>query len=300
MSAHATDAPRSREAEAAAGAVAAAPVPFRRPGIRTVYTWELRKLLAQKRTFIGFGCALLVPLIFIGSLLADSGGPEGIPFGDYVRESGLAIPLVGLFFGAFWFFPLITALVAGDIVATEDGNGTLKTILTRSVDRWQIFVAKVLAAFTYAFAALVLFVGVGLVIGGIIWGFDPLVSLSGTKISVGRSLLLLGGTSLAYFLPTMAVASLAILLSTVTRNSAAAVVATLMLSLIMQLLGIVTALDFLQPYLLPEQFNAWQGLLREPIDWAPVIRAAWVSALYGLPALAWAFTYFLRRDVTGG
>jgi ABC-2 type transport system permease protein len=299
MSAHATDAPRSRKAEAAPGA-AVASAAFRRPGVRKVYTWELRKLAAQKRTYIGFGCAVLVPLIFIASLLADSGGPEGIPFGDYVRESGLAIPLVGLFFGAFWFFPLITALVAGDIVATEDGNGTLKTILTRSVDRWQIFVAKVLAAFTYAFAALVLFVGVGLVIGGIIWGFDPLVSLSGTKINVARSLLLLGATSLAYFLPTMAVASLAILLSTVTRNSAAAVVATLMLSLIMQLLGIVTALDFLQPYLLPEQFNAWQGLLREPIDWAPVIRAAWVSALYGLPALAWAFTHFLRRDVTGG
>ena len=72
------------------------------------------------------------------------------------------------------------ALVAGDIVATEDGNGTLKTILTRSVDRWQIFVAKVLAAFTYAFAALVLYVGVGLVIGGLIWGFDPLISLSGS------------------------------------------------------------------------------------------------------------------------
>ena len=234
----------------------------------------------------GFGCALLVPLIFIASLLADDGGPEGIPFGDYVRESGLAIPLVGLFFGAFWFFPLITALVAGDIVATEDGNGTLKTILTRSVDRWQIFVGKVLAAFTYAFAALVLFVGVGLVLGGLIWGFDPLISLSGNVISLDRSLLLIGGATLAYFLPTMAVASLAILLSTVTRNSAAAVVATLMLSLIMQLLGIVSALDFLRPYLLPTQFNAWQGLLREPIDWAPVVRAAWVSALFAIPALA--------------
>ena len=32
-------------------------------------------------------------------------------------------------------FPLITALVAGDIVAAEDHNGTLKTILTRSVER---------------------------------------------------------------------------------------------------------------------------------------------------------------------
>lgn len=268
---------------------------------RTIYRWEIRKLAAQKRTYIGLGCALLVPLIFIVSLLADSGGgPEGVPFADSVRASGLTIPLVGLFFGAFWFFPLVTALVAGDIVAAEDGNGTLKTILTRSADRWQIFLAKVLAALTYAFGALVLFVAVGLLLGGIFWGFDPIVSLSGTEISMSRSLLLVGGATLAYALPTFAVASIAILLSTTTKNSAAAVVTTLMLSLIMQLLGIISALDFLEPYLLPEQFNAWQGLLREPIDWGPIIRAAWVSALYGLPCLAWAFTHFVRRDVTGG
>lgn len=294
MSAHA----ESRGAVAASAV--AAPALARRPGVRTVYRWELVKLAAQKRTYIGLGCALLVPLIFIVSLLADDGGPEGIPFGNYVRESGLAIPLVGLYFGAFWFFPLITALVAGDIVANEDSNGTLKTILTRSVDRWQIFVAKVLAAFTYALAALLAYVGVGLVLGGILWGFDPLISLSGSIIELDRSLLLLAGTTLTYFLPTMAVASLAILLSTLTRNSAAAVVATLMLSLIMQLLGIIAALDFLRPYLLPTQFNAWQGLLREPIDWAPVIRSAWVCALFAIPALGWAFTAFLRRDVTGG
>jgi ABC-2 type transport system permease protein len=273
---------------------------FRRPGVGTVYAWEIRKLAAQRRTYIGLGCALLVPLIFIVALLADDEGPEGIPFSDLVRETGLAIPLVGLFFAAFWFFPLVTALVAGDIVANEDSNGTLKTILTRSVERWQIFVAKVLAAFTYALAALVLYVGVGLLVGGLIWGFDPLISLSGSEISVGRSLSLIGGSVVAYFFPTVAVASLAILLSTVTRNSAAAVVATLMLSLIMQLLGIISALDFIRPYLLPAQFNAWQGLLREPIDWAPVIRAAWVSALFAVPALFWAFTHFLRRDVAGG
>ena len=55
--------------------------------------------------------------------------------------------------------PLITALVAGDIVATEDQNGTLKTILTRSVERWQVFAGKTLAALTYAVAVLVLYVG---------------------------------------------------------------------------------------------------------------------------------------------
>jgi ABC-2 type transport system permease protein len=272
----------------------------RRPGVATVYRWELVKLRAQKRTYFGLGSALVVPLIFIAALLTGDGGPEGIPFGNYVRQSGLAIPLVGLFFAAIWFFPLITALVAGDIVAAEDGNGTLKTILTRSVDRWQIFVAKILAALTYAFAGLVVYVGVGLFVGGLIWGFNPLVSLSGTPISVSRGMLLIAGSSLAYFLPTIAVASIAILLSTTTRNSAAAVVATLMISLVMQLLGVITALDFLKPYLLSTQFNAWEGLLREPIDWSPIVRAAWVSALYAIPALAVGFTTFLRRDVAGG
>ena len=279
----------------------AAPLPrTRRPGVGTVYRWELVKLRAQKRTYIGLGSALLVPMIFIVALLTGDGGPEGIPFARYVRESGLAIPLVSLIFGAIWFFPLITALVAGDIVAAEDANGTLKTILTRSVERWQVFVAKVLAALTYAFAGLVVYVGVGLFVGGLTWGFDPLISLSGTPISVSRGMLLIGGSALAYFMPVIAVASIALLLSTLTHNSAAAVVGTLMISLIMQLLGVITALDFLKPYLLSEQFNAWQGLLREPIDWAPVVRAAWVSAAYALPALAVAFTAFLRRDVAGG
>ena len=80
----------------------------------------------------------------------------------------------------------------------------------------------------------------------------------------------------------------------------AAVVGTLMISLIMQLLGAINALSFLHPYLLSEQFNAWQGFLREPIDWAPIGHAAWVSAGYAIPALAVAFTAFLRRDVAGG
>ena len=272
----------------------------RGPGVGTIYAWELRKLRAQKRTYIGLGAAILVPLVFIFALLTSNGGPEEIPFGRYVRDSGLAIPLVAMFFGSIWFFPLVTALVSGDIVAAEDGNGTLKTILTRSAERWQIFAAKVLAALSYTFAALLLYLVVGLVVGGLVYGFNPLVSLSGTHISVGRGLILTGAGGLAYFMPMIAVASIALLLSTLSRNSAAAVVGTLMISLIMQLLGAINALDFLHPYLLSEQFNSWQGFLREPIDWAPIGHAAWVSAAYAVPALAVAFMAFLRRDVAGG
>jgi ABC-2 type transport system permease protein len=274
----------------------------RRPGTRAVYRWELRKLVAQKRTFIGIGAAFIVPLIFIVALLADSGngGPEDVPFGQYVRDTGLAVPLVCLFFGAIWLLPLITALVAGDIVAAEDHNGTLKTILTRSVDRWQVFMGKLLAALTYTLVLLTIYVGIATVVGGLAFGFEPLTTLSGTTVGVGRALFLTAAGTLTYALPLMAMAGIALLLSTVTRNSAAAVVGTLMVSILFQILGAVNALDFLDPYLLSRQFNAWEGLLREPVDWDPVIRATWVSALYGVPAVAWAFAVFLRRDVAGG
>ena len=274
----------------------------RRPGVGAVYRWELRKLRAQKRTYIGLAAAVAIPLIFILALAVDNsgGGPEELPFSAYVRETGFAIPLVCLAFGAFWLLPLLTALVAGDIVANEDHNGTLKTILTRSVERWQVFAGKVLAALTYTVALLAIYVSVGLVVGGLVWGFDPLTTLSGTRIDAGRALVLTGAGTLAYLLPLSAIAAIGVLLSTVTRNSAAAVVGTLMVSIFMQIIAAISALDALDPYLLSTQFNAWQGILREPVDWDPILRSAWVCGLYALPSLGWALTAFLRRDVTGG
>jgi ABC-2 type transport system permease protein len=274
----------------------------RRPGVGAVYRWELRKLLAQKRTYIGLASAVAVPLIFVVALVADGGGdgPEGLPFAEFVRETGFAVPLVCLAFGAFWLLPLVTALVAGDIVANEDHNGTLKTILTRSVERWHVLAGKALAALTYTAAILFVYVAIALVAGGLIWGFDPLTTLSGTQIGAGRALVLTAAGTLAYLLPMSAMAAIGILLSTLTRNSAAAVVGTLMVSIFLQIIGSISALDALDPYLLSKQFNAWQGILREPTDWEPIVRSAWVCALYALPALGWALTDFLRRDVTGG
>jgi ABC-2 type transport system permease protein len=73
-----------------------------------------------------------------------------------------------------------------------------------------------------------------------------------------------------------------------------------MVSLLFQLIGVLPGMGGTQPYLLSTQFNAWQGLLRTPIDWAPIVRAIWVCAMYGVPALLGAFLVFLRRDVAGG
>jgi ABC-2 type transport system permease protein len=267
--------------------------------VSRVYKWELLKLLAQKRTYLGLGVAVLVPLIFTFVLIIKPGGPNDIPLGRYIRETGLALPFVVLFFMSIWAFPLITALVAGDIVASESHNGTLKTILTRSRNRGQIYAAKVLASFTYTAVVILAMGTVAVVAASIEWGFNPLTSLSGTTISAGHALGLLGASLAIYAWPMAAIAAFGLFLSTITRNSAAAVVGTLMWALFMQLLGVLPGTESIRPYLLGEQFQAWHGFLRTPADWTPVVRALWVCAIYVTVPIAAGYLVFVRRDVAG-
>jgi ABC-2 type transport system permease protein len=265
--------------------------------VAKVYRWEIAKLLAQKRTYLGLGSAMLVPLVFVIVLVIQSGGPNDVPLGRYIRETGLATPFVVLFFMSIWGFPLITALVAGDIVAAETHNGTLKTILTRSRERGEVFAGKVLASITYTIVVVFAMGFVGLVAASVAWGFHPLTSLSGTKVSTGHGLGLLAASLAVYVLPLGGIAAFGLLLSTVTRNSAASVVGSLMWALLMQLLGVLPGTESIRPYLLGTQFEAWHGFLRTPADWAPVVRALWVCALYiGVPIFA-AYVVFARRDV---
>jgi len=267
--------------------------------VAKVYRWEIAKLLAQKRTYLGIVSAALVPVIFVAVLVLQTGGPNDVPLGRYIRDTGLAVPFVVLFFMSIWGLPLITALVAGDIVASESHNGTLKTILTRSRQRGEVFTGKVLASISYTLAIVFAMGVVGLIAGGIAWGFHPLTSLSGTKVSTGHGLGLLAASLAIYAFPLVGIAAFGLMLSTITRNSAASVVGTLMWALLMQLLGVLPGTESFRPYLLGTQFDAWHGFLRTPADWVPVVRALWVCALYIAVPLFVAYTVFLRRDVAG-
>ena len=268
-------------------------------GVARIYKWEIAKLLAQKRTYLGLGAAMIVPVIFVVVLQIQSGGPNDVPLGRYIRDSGIVTPLVVLLFMSIWGFPLITALVAGDIVASETHSGTLKTILTRSRERGQIFAGKTLAAFTYTLAIVLATGLIGVAAGSIAWGFNSFTSLSGTPVSAGRGLGLMFASLAVYALPLAGIAAFGLLLSTVTRNSAASVVGTLMFALFMQLIGVLPGTESIRPYLLGTQFDAWHGFLRTPADWVPVVRSFWVSTIYIFVPLVAAYIVFLRRDVAG-
>ena len=107
-------------------------------------------------------------------------------------------------------------------------------------------------------------------------------------------------TNAVYLIPLFAIASIGVLLSAATRNSAAAVVGTIGLVILLFIVAQIPGLEGIQPYLLTEQFQAWQGLLRTPTNWAPIVHSAWVCALYAVPALFAGYLVLLRRDVAGG
>ncbi|HEV2979984.1 MAG TPA: ABC transporter permease subunit [Solirubrobacteraceae bacterium] len=282
-----------------------APLPagarFKRASTATVYRWELRKLVSQKRTYLGLGLAVILPLIFVVVQITRNHHDHGENiFFSQITQSGLATPVLMLLFLSAFMLPVIAALVAGDVVAAEDGNGTLKTILTRSVDRGQVFAAKALTAFTYALIAVFLSAVVATVAGVAAWGFKSVVTYSGTVVSASEGLELVFAANACYLIPLFAVASIGVLLSTATRNSAAAVVGTIGFVIMLYIVAQIPGIEGAKPYLLTEQFEAWHGLLRTPTNWGPIGHSAWVSALYAGPALVAGYLIFLRRDVAGG
>jgi ABC-2 type transport system permease protein len=276
----------------------------RRPSTLTVWRWEVRKLISQKRTYLGFGLAVVLPLIFVVvqnlRQTHDRGRGSDSIFTAQITQSGLATPVLMLLFLSVFMLPLIAALVAGDVVANEDANGTLKTILTRSVDRGQVFAAKALAAMLYAAIAVFLSAAVATAAGVASWGFNSITTFSGTVVSAPKGLLLVFAANACYLIPLLSVASIGVLLSTATRNSAASVVGTVGVVILLFIITQIPGLEGVRPYLLTEQFENWHGLLRTPTDWAPIWHSLWVCALYAGPALAAAYLVFLRRDVAGG
>jgi ABC-2 type transport system permease protein len=267
----------------------------------TVYRWELRKLLAQKRTYAGIVAATIFALAFVLVLRLKHGAavPRDIPLGAQVKQTGLALPLVLLQFASIFGAPLVTALVASDIVATEHQNSTLKTVLTRSVGRGSLFAGKALAAATYATAVIATCGLVSFVGATAAFGFEPMRTVPGRLLGAGHALALVAAGYGVYLLPAFVICAFAFLLSVVTRNGAAALIGALLYALAFQLVSALPGIGGVRRYLLPDQWSAWQALFDAPGHAGALTRAVWVCAVYIAVPVAIAWAAFRRRDVAG-
>ena len=137
---------------------------------------ELKKMFARKRTYIGFGAFLFLEGLIL--FLIELNGGKGIKRLIEVAGGG-----VDYFFSATTIGFIVTAvstlllggiyvaLVAGDIVAKESEDGSLRLVLSRPVSRLRVLALKYGAAVIYNII-FVLFIGASAyLLGACIRGF---------------------------------------------------------------------------------------------------------------------------------
>ncbi|WP_439937828.1 ABC transporter permease [Nocardia sp. N13] len=269
-------------------------------GLGAAVRWETRKLRAQLRTKALLVGTLVAPIAVVVVVGAQSRPPKDSLFGRFSTENGFAMALLVLGFASQWLLPLVTAIVAGDIFASEDQHGTWKTVLTRSVSRSRLFWAKVLVAVVFGLLALVLLAGATIASSLLIVGHQPLIGLSGQVVAPGAALALVAASWATMAPPLVAFTCLALLFSVWSRNAAVGIAAPVVLGMVMQLVGSLGGIEAIRPFLLTTPFEAWHGLLAEPRFTGPLLDGLLTSAVWSVATLATAFLVLRRRDITGG
>ena len=264
-------------------------------GVRAVWALETAKLTRQLRVQLATAVCLAAPFLLLVAVRVQDSTPSDTLFGQWLHESGFALPMVMVAFMGQWVLPLLASVVAGDIFSAEDHYGTWKTVLTRSRTRGQIFAGKVLAAITYTVFELAL-LAVSSLVAGLLLGSQPVVGLSGQLVPAGRAAALVlaaWGTQLP---PLLGFCTLALLLSIVTRSSPVGIGVPLVVGLVMQLGSMLNLPGAVSGALLSTPFGAWHGLWVEQPFYGPLREGLLASAGWVLACGTVAWVAFSRRS----
>jgi len=271
-----------------------------RAGFGAALGFELRKLRAQWRTRAVLLGALLLPIPVAFAIHAQGNPPKDSLFGRYATTNGFALALLVLGYAGQWVLPLLTAIVAGDIFASEDHHGTWKTILTRSVSRSAFFSAKTVASMAFAVLTLLILAASTIVTSVLVAGHSDVIGLSGQLIPAAHAWRLVGASWLSTIPPTLAFTGLAVLLSVWSRNAAVGIAAPVVIGFILQLVGSMGSAEALRPYLPTTAYEAWHGFLAAPSFAGPFVTGVIASVAWTALTLGLAWTLLRRRDITGG
>ena len=268
-------------------------------GVVRVYRAEVRKLSSQILVRVIALLCLVVPFIFAALLKVQSGSPTDTLYGVWVHSSGFAVSLVVLASAGSWGCPLIAGAVAGDLFSSEDRYGTWKLVLTRSCTRGDLFVGKLLAAATFSVALVLLTALSSIAAGLILVGAQPLVNLNGTLFSPSHSLALVFVSWLVCIPPTLALTSIAVLLSIATRNGIVGVIGPFVAALAMQLLLLVGTGIWAHLLLVGSAFSSWHGLFAAHPYYGPLLIGIAVSVVWAVVCIDVSWTLLRRRDFAG-
>jgi len=171
-------------------------------------------------------------------------------------------------------------------------------MLAAPVRRERLLRHKLVVATLSSVVAFVFLPAWTLVVGGIAYGWGPHIGPTGTQIGwpefAGRLVIIVG-----YLLLVMSVVgAFAFMLGVLTDAPLAAVGGAVLLMILCAILDSITALGSIRNGLPGHYAYAWRDALAPTVDFSEMITGALWSIGYAIVAIWFAFSYFLRKDIT--
>ncbi|PPF87285.1 ABC transporter permease [Subtercola sp. Z020] len=260
---------------------------------------ELSVLFRRKRTVVMLLALALIPVLVAVAVRVSSAGSSGRgpAFIGQISENGLFVALVALTICIPLFLPLTVGVVAGDTIAGEASLGTLRYLLVSPVGRVRLLVVKFVAAVAFCLAATLVVVVAGVLIGAALFRVGPVTLLSGDTIGVGdsllRALLIAGYVTVSL----LGLSAIGLFISTLTDVPVGAMAATVVISIVAQVLDSLDQLSWLHPWLFSHYWLSFADLLRQPIEWSSFGSNALLQLGYVVVFGALAYGRFASKDV---
>ena len=262
---------------------------------------ELRKLVRRPRTWVSIALLAALPTLVAVFLAVSDVAPRpgtGPAFLSAVLENGALFPAAALAIVLPLFLPVAVAVVAGDAIAGEAQEGTLRYLLIRPVGRTRLLIAKLVSVMAYTLLAVLVVSGVAYVVGTQLFGSGPLPSVSGTELSTGAATVRTVLAVLYVGWSMLGVAAVALFLSTLTDSPLAAALGAIALLVTSGVLVALEAAAVVQPYLPTRYWLAFVDLFRDPVLTRDLLRGTALQAVYIAVFLGAAWANFTTKDIT--
>ena len=260
---------------------------------------EIAVLFRRRRTWALLLALAAIPVLIAVAVRLSSAVPpgRGPAFLDRITQNGLFVAFTAMLVSVPLFLPLTVGVVAGDTIAGEANLGTLRYLLVAPAGRVRLLLVKYAGALAFCLAAPLTVALAGAAIGAALFPVGPVTLLSGDVIEPPEAVLRLLLIS-AYLAVSLAgLSAIGLFLSTLTVVPVGAMAATVVLSVVSQVLDQLPQLEWLHPWLFSHYWLGFGDLLRQPVLWDSFASNALLQAGYVAVFGALAYGRFVTKDV---
>jgi ABC-2 type transport system permease protein len=264
---------------------------------------ELRWIFRRPRTLIVLGMLAAIPIVVGVSITLVDRPPEGQGQGGpgeglMVAAVGnaLVLPIAVLAITLMLLLPLASAMAGADAIAGELAHGTLRSWLVAPVSRGRLLVVKALGVATVTLTAVVAMSATGMLTGLAINGTGSLFTLSGSTLTIWDALGKIAVAAGWVTLQLWAVGAVALAISACTEHPMLVVVSVLAGIVVFSVLGLLSAVDWLHPFLLNQSWDAIGDVLRDPMPAGDLGQGALRAVCYIVIGLSLAYARLTTKD----